>query len=220
MSKWKRRFVWMAAFGLAGIVYLCFFGAQTYFALLTRYTGRKVPIVNSIPVSLEDLSVSEVRGNRLSFQGAEFEVPWDDLDEQNTRITGKWALFHFLSGRSIVLCVGSPSIFIDGLAKDKTIDLKLFAVLFGKDVLQSDYTLYNAIYKTSPSQITLSTTANRAAGLTGVILIKAIMPPTTDSAIYKVSSKDVKGFQLGNPARRPKRMCLELFTDDAEFGER
>jgi hypothetical protein len=41
-------------------------------------------------------------------------------------------------------------------------------------------------------------------------IVKAIMPPTTDWAIHKIKSKDFKGFQLGDPARRPKKMCLEL----------
>jgi hypothetical protein len=48
-------------------------------------------------------------------------------------------------------------------------------------------------------------------------MIKAIMPPTTDWAIYSIHSKSVKGFQLGDPVRRPKKMCLELYTEDAGF---
>lgn len=54
-------------------------------------------------------------------------------------------------------------------------------------------------------------------GLSETLTVKAIMPPTTDWAIYKVSSERVKGFQLGDPVRRPKKICLQLFTGDAEF---
>ena len=43
------------------------------------------------------------------------------------------------------------------------------------------------------------------------------MPPTTDWAIYNIRSKDFKGFQLGNPARHPKKMSLELYSDDVEL---
>ena len=63
--------------------------------------------------------------------------------------------------------------------------------------------------------MSLFTPANRAAGLSSVILIKAIMPPTTDWAIYNVQSQNLRGFQLGDPVRRPKKMCLELYADDA-----
>ena len=61
------------------------------------------------------------------------------------------------------------------------------------------------------------TPADRAAGLSSIILIKAIMPPTTDWAIYKIQSQKFRGFQLGDPARHPKKMCLELYGDDVHF---
>lgn len=202
---------------LACIVYAWFFGPQTFFALLARRTGRQVPIVKSVPVELEDLSVSTTRGAKLSFQEAEFEVPWDDVDEQKTRIVGKWVGVRFRSGRAILLCVGPQDGFIGGLAKDKNIDPNSFASLYGSEVLRSDYTLFKAIYETTPSQISLFTPASRAAGLSSVMIVKALIPPTTDWAIYNIRSKDAKGFQLGSPTRRPKKMCLELFTGNVEF---
>ena len=103
------------------------------------------------------------------------------------------------------------------MTKSKTPDPELFKAMYGPEVLRSDYTLYKAIFETTPSQINLFTPANRAAGLSSVLIIKAIMPPTTDWAIYKIQSQDFKGFQLGDPVRRPKKMCLELYTDDAHF---
>jgi hypothetical protein len=63
----------------------------------------------------------------------------------------------------------------------------------------------------------LFTPANRAAGLSSVILIKAVMPPTTDWAIYNIRSHDFTGFQLGDPVRRPKKMCVELYGNEVHF---
>jgi len=103
------------------------------------------------------------------------------------------------------------------MSKNQALDPRLFTAIYGSEVLSSDYALHKAIFETTPSQITLFTPANRAAGLSSVILIKAIMPPTTDWAIYNVRSNDFKGFQLGDPVRRPKKMCLELYADDVEF---
>jgi hypothetical protein len=221
MSKWARRLLWGVA-SLGGIVtvlviYAWFFGTQTFFALQTRYMARRMPIVESVPIELEDLTVSTAKRRKLSFQGAEFEVPWNDIDEQKTRIVGKWAVIYFQSGRSIILCVGTSDMFLKGLSKDKTPDPAVFARIYGPQVLKSDYALYDALYKTTPSQITLTTPSNRAAGLGVSLMVKAIMPPTTDWAIFRVQSNGAKGFQLGNPARRPKKMCLELFTEDAEY---
>jgi len=217
MSKWTRRLLWLGALAVVSGAYLWFFGVQTFFALYARRIGRQIPIVKSVPVELQDLTVSSVQGERLSFLGAEFEVPWDDVDEAKTRIVGNWALINFRSGNSIILCVSPPDGFITSMSKSKTPDPKLFAAIYGPEVLRSDYALHKAIFETTPSQITLFTPANRAAGLSSVILIKAIMPPTTDWAIYNIRSKGFKGFQLGNPVRRPKKMCLELYADDVEF---
>jgi hypothetical protein len=110
-----------------------------------------------------------------------------------------------------------PDGFIKGLSRDKNIDPEVFAQLYGPEVLRSDYALQKAIFETTPSQIGLLTTRSRAAGLFSVIVVKGVMPPTTDSAIYNIQSNEFKGFQLGNPARRPKKMCLELYKDDAHF---
>ncbi len=110
-----------------------------------------------------------------------------------------------------------PDGFIAGLTKSKTPDPELFKAMFGPDILRSDYTLQKAIFETTPSQINLSTPANRAAGLSSVIIIKAIMPPTTDWAIYNIQSQNFRGFQLGDPIRRPRKMCLKLYGNDVEF---
>lgn len=179
----------------------------------TRRIGRQIPIVNSIPIELKDSSMSEVRDERLSFMGIEFEVPWSDADEK-TRVVGNWAFFHFRSGNSIILCVTPPDGFIAGIAKSKTPSHDLFKAIYGPDALRSDYALHRAIFETTPSQVTLFTPANRAAGLSMVILIKGIMLPATDSAIYRIRSKDFKGFQFGEPVRRPRKMCLELYNED------
>jgi len=216
-SKSKRRLLWVSAFVGLCVVYLWFFGMQTFFALYARQIGRKTPIVRSVPVELYDLSVSEVRGERISFKGVEFEVPWNDVDEQKTRVVGAWALIFFRSGNSMILCVEPADGFIAEMTKSKTPDPELFKVMYGPDVLRSDYALHKAIFETTPSQINLFTPTNRAAGLSSVIFIKAVMPPTTDWAIYNIRSQNFKGFQLGDPVRHPKKMCLELYGNDVHF---
>ena len=209
--------LWASAFVGLCVVYLWFFGMRTFFALYTRQIGRKIPIVKSVPVELNDLSVSEVKGERISFKGVEFEVPWNDEDEQKTRVVGTWALIFFRSGNSMVLCVEPADGFIAEMTKSKTPDPELFKVMYGSDVLRSDYALHKAIFETTPSQINFFTPTNRAAGLSSVILIKAIMPPTTDWAIYNIRSQNFKGFQLGDPVRHPKKMSLELYGSDVHF---
>ncbi len=117
----------------------------------------------------------------------------------------------------MILCIEPADGFIASMTKSKTPDPELFKVIYGPDVLRSDYALHKAIFETTPSQINLLTPTNRAAGLSSVIVIKAIMPATTDWAIYNIRSSNFKGFQLGDPVRHPKKMCLELFGNDVHF---
>jgi hypothetical protein len=104
---------------------------KTFFALYSRQIGRKTPIVKSVP-ELSDLTLSTVKGERISFKGIEFEVPWNDVDEQKTRVVGTWALIHFRSGTSMILCVVPPNGFIADMAKNKTPDPELFMEIYGQ----------------------------------------------------------------------------------------
>jgi hypothetical protein len=217
ISRWKRILTVLALLVIGGATYLWFFGAQTFFALQSRKWGRQVPIVKSIPVELRDLSVSQVRGQKLSFMGVEFEVPWGDVDQSKSRIVGSWAFIISRSGNSIILCVEKPKDFINFMSQKQIGSPELFTRLYGPDVLNSDYALKKAIFQTTPSDITLLTPSSRAAGLSSVLIIKAIMPPTTDWAIYNIQTTGMRGFQLGDPIRRPKKMSLELYGDDVEI---
>ena len=216
-TKWKRRALCAFGIGAIGLAYLWFFGTQTFFALWARNVGRKVPIVKSVPAELNDTSVSLAKGEKVSFRGAEFEVPWNDVEEEKIRVMGNWLEVPFRSGNSIILCVVPPDAFIADMKKSNNPDPELFKAIYGPDVLRSDYALYKAILETTPSQINLFTPGGRAAGLGSILLIKAVMPPTTDWAIFSVQSRDFKGFQLGDPIRRPKKLCLDLYAQNVHF---
>jgi len=217
MSKRNRILISLGSVVIIGGVYLWFFGVQTFFAIYSRKIGREVPIVKSAPVELRDLGVSQARGETLGFSGVEFEVPWNDVDEKKSRVVGGWALITFRSGSSIILCVTSPKDFMNDMFRNKIARPELFTGLYGPGVLQSDYALKKAIFETTPSKINLLTPAKEAAGLSSVLLMKAVMPPTTDWAIYRIQSKSFKGFQLGDPWRRPKKMSIELYGDNVEI---
>src|SRR5579871_3768448 len=125
MSKWKRRVLWLGVFAAVVGVYIWFFGVQTFFAIYARRVGRESPIVTTVPSELQDLSVSKLQGKKISFKGAEFEVPWDDVDQEKTRIVGNWALVAFRSGNSILMCVGPPDGDITSMSESKSPDPKL-----------------------------------------------------------------------------------------------
>lgn len=217
MSKWLRRLLWFGLAAVPIVAYLWFFGIETLFCLQAWRIGRQVPIVKSAPAELAVLSVSKEAGEKVSFRGAEFEIPWADLDESKTRIVRNRATLYFRSGNSMFISISPPGSFLTTISTGDIHYQQLFTRLYGPDVLRSDYQLHNAIFQTTPRQVGLLTPTDRAAGLSAVLIMKAIMPPTTDWAIYNVRSNEFRGFQLGDPVRRPRKICLELFADDLDL---
>ena len=47
---------------------------------LSYYAARNVLPAARVPTDLKDKSVSDAPGEKLSYVGYEFEVPWNDLD--------------------------------------------------------------------------------------------------------------------------------------------
>lgn len=47
-----------------------------------------------------------------------------------------------------------------------------------------------------------------------LLVFKAVMLPSQDIDLFSFKTKDFKGFQSGDPKRRPSKMALELYSDD------
>jgi Na+-transporting methylmalonyl-CoA/oxaloacetate decarboxylase gamma subunit len=95
MSRLKRILIVMGIAVVVGGIYFWIFGVQTMSALMVRYTYRKIPQVSKVPVPLPDLSVSSVAHKHLSRLGYEFELPWDDVDEQKDKTVGAIHVSYF-----------------------------------------------------------------------------------------------------------------------------
>src|SRR5690242_5408287 len=51
------------------------------------YLAKTAPAVTRVvPTDLKDLSTSQAPGRKLSYFGYEFEVPWNDVDESQTKV--------------------------------------------------------------------------------------------------------------------------------------
>jgi hypothetical protein len=82
-----RRFVLTVVIALVVI----FVGIQWIVPVtLSFYAARKAPpIARVTPTDLKDQSLSQTPGKRLSYFGYEFEIPWSDLDETQTKLYPK-----------------------------------------------------------------------------------------------------------------------------------
>src|SRR5262245_17791 len=86
------------------------FGTQITYTLQARKIGRKNPFAWATPRKLPDLSVSESSGTTLEFFGYRFDVPWTDIDKDQTKIIDdNKAIIVFKSGNALSFWWSTPN---------------------------------------------------------------------------------------------------------------
>ena len=216
-SIWKKAAVIGLPLVLIPVGFLWLYGTRTAMALHARWIGHMVPVVNFVPRELPDSTTISRRANSVSELGAQFDIPWSDIDPGASRSAANCTLTKFKSGRSMVLCSGPPDMFMAGAFKNQHLSRASLAAAYGDDALSSDYSLFSAIYSTTPSALNPFLPPIRAEGLQSGLVIKALTPPLGNSAIFYVHSPSMRGFQLGDPSVAPKKLAVLLCDENAEF---
>lgn len=214
MSKWKRI---LAALGIAAVVggiYLWLFGVQTMCALMARYSYRKMPDAAKVPIPLPDLSISNVPHRRLSYFGYEFELPWDDVDEQKDKTFGTIHISYSSSGNAFWFSTFPPREFVNGIMKTGKLDPQGFRQLYGEDAFESDYSFHRNMLRMTPSAITPFVSRRQAIAGQMLLMIKAISMPKAGSGIFSIHTPGFEGFQFENPQSRPFKITDELYSND------
>jgi hypothetical protein len=203
---------------LAGI-YLCANWVAP--VALSYYATKKVsPVVRVVPTELQDKSVSAAPGKTLSYFGYEFEIPWDDLDDSQTKMFAANAThkaeLHFRSGLRLIVTALPPREFVDGAAKGFGNTPQHFSVLFGPEMVQSDYDFKKSLYEFTPDQMHHWTTSQEIFAREGFLLtIKSVsLSNAASTGIFNVRNISYKGFQEGNPQVRQGEILVDLFSDE------
>ncbi|MGB8411191.1 MAG: hypothetical protein WCE23_00040 [Candidatus Binatus sp.] len=202
----RRILTWCGIVLSVVFIYLYIFGVSAWFGIIEgrNLSGKDDPSLWETPVALKDLSISKAPGRKLSYLGYEFEVPWDDLDEQKTKLVRSWQVIAFHSGKSILFYTSPPS--------DAERELNR---LYGDATVPSGYFLNRAVLEATPGDIGLLTPRGAAARTIVLLLIKSIQVSANEgeSGIFLIETKDFHGFQYGNPASRPPQIEADLFAD-------
>jgi hypothetical protein len=85
--------------------------------------------------------------------------------------------------------------------------------MYGQKALDSDYEFTRLMIEATPSQVNLTTPEKDAIRTSTLLTMKAIAVPV-DSGIFNVRTEGFKGFQYGDPAGHPKRIVVDLFSDE------
>jgi hypothetical protein len=226
MSKWMRVLVGLGVLLAACVAYGWLFGIQTFYVWETRRAARTEPFLWNAPIRLPDVSISQKLGARLSYFGYEFEVPWEDIDREKTKVIGPtMALIVFRSGNAISFWSSLPNGLMNKLTADGKIDPRYLAQVFGSESVQSDYAFQRAILETTPREFSVLMAKRRAIQLGMLFEMKAVaLRPGADSGVFSISTKEFEGFQYGRPQGPSNRLSVELFASDGHvdiiFGQK
>lgn len=212
----RRILIWCGIVVSVICTYLWVFGIATWFIVEGRDFAGNDPALWMAPAELRDLSTSSAPGRKLSYFGYEFEVPWDDLDEQKTRLVGSWQFIAFHSGKTMLFWRLPPKKSVNAMLGQGKLDGARLKRLYGDETLQSDYAFIRATLETTPGQITLFTPQRKALRIMTLLLLKSIYVSTnkSGSGIFLIQTGDFRGFQYGNPQGRPREIVDDLFADN------
>jgi hypothetical protein len=221
MPTWVRVLIGLGSTLLLCGAFLGLFGVQTFCALEARYEARKLPFVRNIPTELGDLYASPALGQRLSYFGFEFEVPWNDVDKAKSLVIGgNKAVIAFRSGNVLMVWRGSPHDFVDTILKTSNIDLGTFQKMYGGEALTSDYNFKRMMLEATPDTITPFVSKTKAVDQEMLLVMKGLSAPRgAESGMFFVSAGQFKGFQFGRPSKALNGFSVELYsaTDSLDF---
>jgi len=193
--------------------FLYTFGAPILTIWTLRHRASEFPVVNKTPVALTDLSVSRGPGKKFTYLGYDFEVPWTDIDEGKSKLTGTRVVIAFDSEKAMTFAKFPPDEFLDGIASTMKSTPDKLRAAFG-DQIRSDYAFKKLILYTTPGRITFLTPWRQCISTLMLVMFKVVMVPAPDIDLFSVQTDEYKGFQFGDPKKRPRRMGVELYSDE------
>jgi len=191
--------------------------------VLSFQAARKAPpVARVVPADLRDLSVSQTSGTKLSYVGYEFEIPWNDLDESQTRQSPKdnpnMVALKFRSGRSLLVTTSPPRALLDNFARQYKLSPTDLESLVGRHASESDYDFLRALYGFTPDKMhywTVSPALHYREQF--LLLLKSIVLfKSAENGIFSIQSGPYRGFQQGDP-NRPGRILVQLFSDSGNI---
>ncbi len=187
--------------------------------VLSFYLAKKAPpVARIVPTELKDKSVSEAPGATLSYIGYEFEVPWNDLDETQTKLYPKDKIektrvdLHFHSGLRLMVFAIPPREWVNELAAEFKVPPQKIESSLG----ESDYHIAKTVCEFTPDKMNHWSMSQRVHMREGSLLVlkSIVLLKSAESGIFNLQNLSYKGFQQGNPQVRHDGIAVHLFSDE------
>jgi hypothetical protein len=206
----------LVAILLAAVAFLWFFALP----LEARYWGRQMPILHETPVPLKNTAVADSPGRKMAFCGAEFEIPWSDVNDGKTKSGVNSTILFFESGLVATMKCLPPREFVDGVIESIHVNREKFRRAYGDRPAESDYALTRLMLETTPGSVRAFSSHRAQGPMMSLLVLKAMGTPRADTGIFSIHSAEFDGFQYEDPAAGSSPVVMNLFADDRglEFG--
>lgn len=187
---------------------------------LSFYASRSAPpITKIVPTDLTDKSIAQTSGEKVTYFGYEFEVPWSDLDQTQTKLYPKdkpdkcVVDLHFHSGLRLFVTAVLPRELIDSLAQEVKMPPQKIESALGS----SDYQIIKTIYDFTPDHMHhwRERAAMRDQSL--LVLKSIILSNSANTGIFNVQNQTFRGFQEGDPRVQKNNILVHLFSDEGSI---
>ncbi|MGA8540448.1 MAG: hypothetical protein WB566_13170 [Terriglobales bacterium] len=203
---------------------VAFVGVYGIVVVSSFYTAKKAPFARIVPTALKDESVSEAPGTKLSYFGYELEVPWTDLDGNQTKLYPKdkpdkfRVDLHFRSGLRLLVSAIPPREWANTLVTEFKVPPRKVeaATRSANSALKSDYGFEKNLYELTPDKMhywALSPDAHMSEAF-WLTIKSVVLSNSAASGIFILQNQSYKGFQQGNPQVRPYGIVLHLYSDE------
>lgn len=176
--------------------------AMCVYKIHKQFSPSETPNMYVIPAALPDLESSEIASS-ITNRACVFATPWSDpsLFRDATNLV----VYSFPNDVKIILeprgitAFGADH-FRKSISNDE--DNENLEDLFETTSLQSNYDFLNACFSSTPKQVSIFSNKNVALQKTIFLIFKSVLIPVSDMhAFYMYDSKEMKGFQFGDPAK-------------------
>jgi len=196
---------------IAIIVFVSIFGVQSMMCWKVRQFGKSNPVLWVIPQALHDSTPSKQPGLKLSAYGYEFEVPWGDIDKDRTMSGVFVTVYYSRSGPCLMFMnpektPNAKEIFLADEEKRK-----VAMQIWGEKTFESNFTLTKAMLETSPAQMAVFAPRAKTLGLGILLLLKPSTAMGGETGIFTFDTPTIRGFQMGDPGKRPKYISVRAF---------
>jgi hypothetical protein len=88
---------------------------------------------------------------------------------------------------------------------------KVAVQMWGEKTVESNFALTKAMLETSPAQISVFAPRQKVLGLGILLMLKPIPATGGETGIFAFDTSTIRGFQIGDPDKRPKFISIRAF---------